>query len=82
MCTPKTHLVSTQPDVLPKYASARRFLSPLAPGTFLTGLGTGFFNTLLRLSGLEVEELDDVSGRHLVCLLFRDAGEVPLQDVL
>jgi len=31
-----------------KYASARRFLARLASGTFLTGLKTGFFNTLIQ----------------------------------
>jgi len=36
-------------NVLPKYASARRFLAHLVPGTFLTGLATGLFNTLQRL---------------------------------
>ena len=48
----KAHLLrcaqSPRSNVLPKYASARRFLARLAPGTFLTGLETGFFKTLLE----------------------------------
>ena len=48
----KAHLLrcaqSSRSNVLPKYASARRFLARLAPGTFLTGLETGFFKTLLE----------------------------------
>ena len=81
--------IGSRSKVLPKYTDTRRFLArrsaelrrSLAPGTFLTGLRTGFFNTLFRLSGLKVEKLDDVSCRHLVCLLFRDAGKVPFQEV-
>ncbi len=46
----KAHLLrcaqSPRSNVLLKYASARRFFARLAPGTFLTGLGTEFFNTL------------------------------------
>ena len=37
-------------DVLLKYACVRRFLARLASGTFLTGLKTGFFNTLSEYS--------------------------------
>jgi len=48
----KAHLLrcaqSPRSNVLPKYASARRFLARLAPGTFLTGLEAGFFKTLLE----------------------------------
>jgi hypothetical protein len=34
-------------NVLPKYASARRFFARLASEIFLTSLQTGFFNNLL-----------------------------------
>jgi hypothetical protein len=48
----KAHLLrcaqSPHSNVLAKYASARRFLARLAPGTFLTGLWTEFFNTLVN----------------------------------
>ena len=44
----KAHLLrcaqSPRSNVLLKYASARRFLARLAPGTFLAGLGNGFLN--------------------------------------
>ncbi len=45
-------------NVLHKYASARRFLARLAPGTFLTGLGTGVFNTLLRIRRAHAESTE------------------------
>jgi hypothetical protein len=36
---------SPRSNVLPKYASARRFIARLATETFLIGLMTGFFNS-------------------------------------
>ncbi len=41
-------------NVLLQYASARWLFARLASGTFLTGLRTGFFNTLLS-SRMEAE---------------------------
>jgi len=63
-CANHFRSIGSRPKVLPKYTDPRRFLvrrsaelrRSLAPGTFLTGLRTGFFNTLFRLSELKVEK--------------------------
>ena len=43
--------VFTQSDVLPKYASVRRFFARLASEIFLSSLQSGFFSTLLEAHG-------------------------------